>query len=77
MTRDMEDTKKRKRGEAEEDDNVSKEVMSEENSMGSQRTRPRSEDSMSKDKQESPRQLLPSASQVHPVPHLCYMDIDY
>ena len=56
--------KKKKRGEAKEHDNVSKQVLSDENSTGSQTTRPGSEDYMSEGKQGCPRQLLPYASKV-------------
>lgn len=56
--------KKKKRGKAQEHDNVLTQVLSDENSTGSQTTRPGSEDSMSEDMQGCPRQLLPTASKV-------------
>lgn len=66
--------KKQKRGEAEEHDNVSKQVLSDENSTGSQTTRPGSEDNMSEGKQGCPRQLLPSASKVRTTAVVMFLE---
>lgn len=56
--------KKKIRGEASEHDNVSKQVFSDDNSTGSQSTRPGSEDSTSEGMQGCPRQLLPTTSKA-------------
>ena len=51
-------------GEAKENDNVSKQVLSDDNSTESQSTTPGSEDIMSEDLQGCPWQLLPTTSKV-------------